>query len=113
MIHSNCRFQDFLQYALSLMRGHTGEHGGYLPVVNVSSMKHIAYVLDALIFYMRQTLPITDNSTKYKKVKEKSTKKIPPSLNIGYCSTDDDDDHNDDSGASSNLKEQRDAPVSI
>lgn len=90
------------------MRGHTGEHGGYLPVVNVSSIKHVAYVLDALVFYMRETLPISDNETKHKKIKVKGTERNPPSLNIGYCSTD--DEENEDSGAASALKNP-DLPV--
>jgi len=45
--------RDFLQYALSLMRGHNGEHADSLPVVDVSAMKHVAYVFDSLIYYMR------------------------------------------------------------
>lgn len=35
------------------MRAHNGEHADTLPVIDVSSMKHIAYVFDALIYYMR------------------------------------------------------------
>ena len=35
------------------MRAHNGEHSDALPVLDVSAMKHIAYVFDALIYYMR------------------------------------------------------------
>ena len=45
--------QDFLSYALSLMRSHNSEHSDSLPIIDVASMKHIAYVFDALIYYMR------------------------------------------------------------
>ena len=45
--------RDFLNYALSLMRAHNSEHSDSLPVIDVSAMKHIAYVFDALIYYMR------------------------------------------------------------
>merc|ERR1719481_915961 len=45
--------KDFLTYALSLMRAHNGEHSDSLPVLDVSALKHIAYVFDALIYYMR------------------------------------------------------------
>lgn len=45
--------RDFLNYALSLMRAHNSEHSDSLPVLDVASMKHIAYVFDALIYYMR------------------------------------------------------------
>lgn len=45
--------REFLNYCLSLMRAHNGEHSDTLPVIDVSSLKHIAYVFDALIYYMR------------------------------------------------------------
>lgn len=35
------------------MRAYNGEHLDSLPVLDVSSLKHIAYVFDALIYYMR------------------------------------------------------------
>ena len=35
------------------MRAHNGEHSDSLPVLDVSAMKHIAYVFDALIYFMR------------------------------------------------------------
>jgi len=35
------------------MRAHNSEHLDSLPVLDVSALKHIAYVLDALIYYMR------------------------------------------------------------
>ncbi|XP_063230682.1 E3 ubiquitin-protein ligase UBR5 isoform X3 [Bacillus rossius redtenbacheri] len=50
-LHSARR--DFLSYCLSLMRAHNGEHLDSLPVLDVSALKHIAYVFDALIYYMR------------------------------------------------------------
>lgn len=45
--------QDFLVYVLSLLRGHSNEHGGSLPQMDVSSLPHVAYVLDALVYYIR------------------------------------------------------------
>lgn len=35
------------------MRAHNAEHLDSLPVLDVSVLKHVAYVLDALIYYMR------------------------------------------------------------
>jgi len=35
------------------MRAHNAEHLDSLPVLDVSALKHIAYVFDALIYYMR------------------------------------------------------------
>jgi E3 ubiquitin-protein ligase EDD1 len=35
------------------MRAHNAEHLDSLPILDVSALKHIAYVFDALIYYMR------------------------------------------------------------
>lgn len=35
------------------MRAHNGEHRDSLPVLDVSSLRHVAYVFDALVYYMR------------------------------------------------------------
>ncbi|XP_017768727.1 PREDICTED: E3 ubiquitin-protein ligase UBR5 isoform X3 [Nicrophorus vespilloides] len=45
--------REFLSYCLSLMRAHNGEHLDSLPVLDVSALKHVAYVFDALIYFMR------------------------------------------------------------
>ena len=50
--HHSAR-RDFLSYCLSLMRSHNAEHLDSLPILDVSSLKHVAYVFDALIYYMR------------------------------------------------------------
>lgn len=45
--------REFLTYSLSLMRAHNAEHLDSLPVIDVSSFKHIAYVFDSLIYFLR------------------------------------------------------------
>ena len=55
--------RDFLSYALSLMRAHNAEHSDSLPVLDVSAMKHIAYVFDSLIYYMRSGSDNIDTET--------------------------------------------------
>ena len=45
--------REFLNYCFSFMRAHHGEHADTLPVIGVSSLKHIAYIFDALIYHMR------------------------------------------------------------
>ncbi|XP_076167112.1 E3 ubiquitin-protein ligase hyd isoform X2 [Ptiloglossa arizonensis] len=45
--------REFLSYCLSLMRAHNGEHRDSLPVLDVSALRHVAYVFDALVYYMR------------------------------------------------------------
>lgn len=46
--------RDFLNYTMSLMRAHSNEHYDSLPVLDVSSQKHIAYIFDAMMYYMRR-----------------------------------------------------------
>ena len=52
-IDGNSARRDFLTYALSLMRAHNSEHVDNLPVLDLTALRHVAYVLDALIYYMR------------------------------------------------------------
>ena len=59
---SNGNRRDFLNYALSLMRAHNAEHSDSLPSLDVSAMKHIAYVFDALIYYMRSGTDSSEES---------------------------------------------------
>jgi E3 ubiquitin-protein ligase EDD1 len=35
------------------MRSHNDEHSDSLPSLDISAMRHVAYVFDALIYYMR------------------------------------------------------------
>lgn len=49
----NTARRDFLNYALSLMRSHNDEHSDSLPILDISAMRHVAYVFDSLIYYMR------------------------------------------------------------
>ncbi|XP_044743814.1 E3 ubiquitin-protein ligase UBR5 isoform X2 [Chrysoperla carnea] len=55
--------REFLSYCLSLMRSHNGEHLDSLPILDVSALKHIAYVFDALIYYMRSASDQADTET--------------------------------------------------
>ncbi|KAL1490432.1 hypothetical protein ABEB36_013127 [Hypothenemus hampei] len=48
--------REFLSYCLSLMRAHNSEHLDSLPILDVSALKHVAYVFDALIYYMRSDM---------------------------------------------------------
>ncbi|XP_068224173.1 E3 ubiquitin-protein ligase UBR5 isoform X7 [Palaemon carinicauda] len=45
--------RDTLSYVVSLLRAHKNEHCDTLPDIDVGSLKHIAYVFDALISYIR------------------------------------------------------------
>ncbi|XP_028164187.1 E3 ubiquitin-protein ligase UBR5 isoform X5 [Ostrinia furnacalis] len=49
--------REFLAYCLSLLRAHSSEHAEQLPVLDVAALKHVAYVLDALVYYMRAAQP--------------------------------------------------------
>lgn len=58
--------RELLSYCLSLMRAHNSEHLDSLPVLDVSALKHIAYVLDALIYYMRSGFSNAETDTSAK-----------------------------------------------
>ncbi|OQR77876.1 E3 ubiquitin-protein ligase UBR5-like [Tropilaelaps mercedesae] len=45
--------RDFLSYTLSLLRAQSSEHLDTLPIIDVASLKHIAYVFDSMIYYLR------------------------------------------------------------
>jgi len=35
------------------MKAHNDEHAGSVPNLDILSMRHVAYIFDALIYYMR------------------------------------------------------------
>ena len=37
------------------MRSHHNEHGDSLPKVEITALQHLAYVLDAFIYYLRSS----------------------------------------------------------
>ena len=55
LVESGSGRQGFLSYMLSLMRSHNDEHAGSLPSVDVLALKHVAYVFDAMVYYMKST----------------------------------------------------------
>lgn len=44
---------EYLSYILSLMRSHHDEHADALPKLDVASLRHVAYVLDSFVYYVR------------------------------------------------------------
>ncbi|KER30873.1 hypothetical protein T265_02799 [Opisthorchis viverrini] len=44
---------DLLSYVFSLMRASGGDHGDSVPSVSASASKHLAYVLDALLYFFK------------------------------------------------------------
>ncbi|XP_017846381.1 E3 ubiquitin-protein ligase hyd isoform X2 [Drosophila busckii] len=61
VVGSNSR-RDFFTYCLSLMRAHTSEHRDALPVLDITALRHIAYVLDAFVYYMRNDTGFYDKN---------------------------------------------------
>lgn len=60
--------RDFLSYMISLIRGHGNEHHDSLPILDVSSLRHVAYVFDAYIYFLQSLNRVkapkhTDNPT--------------------------------------------------
>lgn len=54
--------REFLTYALSLMRSHSSEHRDSLPVLDITALRHIAYVVDGIVYYMRAAKESDDKS---------------------------------------------------
>ena len=54
--------QDYLSYLLSLMRSQENEHADSLPKVEITSLRHVAFILDAFIYYLRGTQDIENCS---------------------------------------------------
>lgn len=52
----------FLNYLLSLMRGESNEHHGFLPALDMARMEHIAWAADSLIFLLTHSLPPQSSS---------------------------------------------------
>lgn len=50
----NVSRRDFLGYAMSLMRAQSSDHYDSMPVLDVASLKHVAYIFDAFFYYIRQ-----------------------------------------------------------
>lgn len=47
------------------MRAHNSEHLDSLPILDVSALRHVAYVFDALIYFMRSgSSDVTDNDVR-------------------------------------------------
>ncbi|XP_071034360.1 E3 ubiquitin-protein ligase UBR5 isoform X5 [Parasteatoda tepidariorum] len=53
--------RDFLSYAVSLMRAHNSEHFDSLPCLDVNALKHVAYVFDGLVYYIRSGMDSSDS----------------------------------------------------
>ena len=45
-----------MSYALSLMRAQTNEHRDSLPSIDISLLKHVAYIFDGILFYLQSNL---------------------------------------------------------
>ncbi|XP_025994709.1 E3 ubiquitin-protein ligase hyd isoform X3 [Solenopsis invicta] len=78
--------REFLSYCLSLMRAHNSEHRDSLPVLDVSALRHVAYVFDALVYYMRSlSEPLASRSEAQKE-------------SSSYSSWNDQDENDNDEG---------------
>lgn len=60
IIESASSRQGFLSYILSLMRSYNDEHAGCIPSIDVLALKHVAYIFDAMIYYMKASTEETD-----------------------------------------------------
>ncbi|KAK6491509.1 E3 ubiquitin-protein ligase UBR5 isoform X6 [Huso huso] len=97
---------DFLNYALSLMRSHNDEHSDVLPVLDVCSLKHVAYVFQALIYWIKAMNQQTILDTP--QLERKRTRDL---LELGLDNEDSEHENDEDTNQSSTLNEKDDDPV--
>uniref|UniRef100_A0A672HBU0 E3 ubiquitin-protein ligase UBR5 n=1 Tax=Salarias fasciatus TaxID=181472 RepID=A0A672HBU0_SALFA len=97
---------DFLNYALSLMRSHNDEHSDVLPVLDVCSLKHVAYVFQALIYWIKAMNQQTTLDTP--QIDRKRNREI---LELGLDNEDSEHENDEDTNQSSTLQDKDDDPV--
>uniref|UniRef100_UPI00398F2B03 E3 ubiquitin-protein ligase UBR5 isoform X3 n=1 Tax=Pristiophorus japonicus TaxID=55135 RepID=UPI00398F2B03 len=98
---------DFLNYALSLMRSHNDEHSDVLPVLDVCSLKHVAYVFQALIYWIKAMNQQTTLDTP--QLDRKRTREL---LELGLDNEDSEHENDDDTNQSSGLHDKDDETLS-
>ncbi|XP_021322306.1 E3 ubiquitin-protein ligase UBR5 isoform X24 [Danio rerio] len=97
---------DFLNYALSLMRSHNDEHSDVLPVLDVCSLKHVAYVFQALIYWIKaMNLQTTLDTTQ---IDRKRNREL---LELGLDNEDSEHENDEDTNQSSTLQDKDEEPV--
>ncbi|KAF4798084.1 hypothetical protein TURU_067051 [Turdus rufiventris] len=94
---------DFLNYALSLMRSHNDEHSDVLPVLDVCSLKHVAYVFQALIYWIKAMNQQTTLDTP--QLERKRTREL---LELGLDNEDSEHENDDDTNQSATLNDKDD-----
>ncbi|KAL7984136.1 hypothetical protein Chor_002706 [Crotalus horridus] len=92
---------DFLNYALSLMRSHNDEHSDVLPVLDVCSLKHVAYVFQALIYWIKAMNQQTTLDTP--QLERKRTREL---LELGLDNEDSEHENDDDTNQSTTLNDK-------
>ncbi|PWA32410.1 hypothetical protein CCH79_00011993 [Gambusia affinis] len=92
---------DFLNYALSLMRSHNDEHSDVLPVLDVCSLKHVAYVFQALIYWIKAMNQQTTLDTP--QMERKRNREI---LELGLDNEDSEHENDEDTNQSSTLQDK-------
>uniref|UniRef100_A0AAR2J8U3 E3 ubiquitin-protein ligase UBR5 n=1 Tax=Pygocentrus nattereri TaxID=42514 RepID=A0AAR2J8U3_PYGNA len=97
---------DFLNYALSLMRSHNDEHSDVLPVLDVCSLKHVAYVFQALIYWIKaMNLQTTLDTTQ---IDRKRNREL---LELGLDNEDSEHENDEDTNQSSTLQDKEEEAV--
>ncbi|MEJ1274975.1 hypothetical protein NN561_005869 [Cricetulus griseus] len=94
---------DFLNYALSLMRSHNDEHSDVLPVLDVCSLKHVAYVFQALIYWIKAMNQQTTLDTP--QLERKRTREL---LELGIDNEDSEHENDEDTSQSATLNDKDD-----
>ncbi|KAB5532947.1 hypothetical protein PHYPO_G00125920 [Pangasianodon hypophthalmus] len=97
---------DFLNYALSLMRSHNDEHSDVLPVLDVCSLKHVAYVFQALIYWIKaMNLQTTLDTSQMDRKRNRDP------LELALDNEDSEHENDEDTNQSSTLQDKEEEPV--
>uniref|UniRef100_A0AAY5EXU1 E3 ubiquitin-protein ligase UBR5 n=1 Tax=Electrophorus electricus TaxID=8005 RepID=A0AAY5EXU1_ELEEL len=97
---------DFLNYALSLMRSHNDEHSDVLPVLDVCSLKHVAYVFQALIYWIKaMNLQTTLDTAQMDRKRNREL------LELGLDNEDSEHENDEDTNQSSTLQDKEEESV--
>ncbi|CAF0766114.1 unnamed protein product, partial [Didymodactylos carnosus] len=87
--------RDSLNYVFSLMRMPENEHGDQIPIIDVLSYKHIAYIFDSFIYYLKESQEQDSSTFKTLQYQTYNRRDIDDRITNESNTEDTNDDHSD------------------